>query len=151
MQKKIVRTFSCDFETTVYKGQTHTEVWAAACVELYSEDVKIFHSIDELYSYFLSLNCNIVAYFHNLKFDGQFWMDYLLVQLGYKQAYIKNSDAELDISWMKDKDMPAQSFKYSISDMGQWYTMTVKTDSTHTLELKDSLKLLPFSVERIGK
>ena len=151
MQKKIVRTFSCDFETTVYKGQTHTEVWAAACVELYTEDVKVFHSIDELYDYFLSLNCNIVAYFHNLKFDGQFWMDYLLVQLHYKQAYIQNSEAELDISWMKDKDMPANTFKYSISDMGQWYTITVKTDSSHTLEIKDSLKLLPFSVERIGK
>lgn len=151
MQKKIVRTFSCDFETTVYKGQTHTEVWAAACVELYTEDVKVFHSIDELYAYFLSLNCNIVAYFHNLKFDGQFWMDYLLVQLHYKQAYIQNSEAELDISWMKDKDMPANTFKYSISDMGQWYTITVKTDSSHTLEIKDSLKLLPFSVERIGK
>lgn len=151
MQKKIVRTFSCDFETTVYKGQTHTEVWAAACVELYTEDVKVFHSIDELYVYFLSLNCNIVAYFHNLKFDGQFWMDYLLVQLHYKQAYIQNSEAELDISWMKDKDMPANTFKYSISDMGQWYTITVKTDSSHTLEIKDSLKLLPFSVERIGK
>ena len=151
MQKKIVRTFSCDFETTVYKGQTHTEVWAAACVELYTEDVKVFHSIDELYAYFLSLNCNIVAYFHNLKFDGQFWMDYLLVQLHYKQAYIQNSEAELDISWMRDKDMPAKTFKYSISDMGQWYTITVKTDSSHTLEIKDSLKLLPFSVERIGK
>lgn len=151
MQKKIVRTFSCDFETTVYKGQTHTEVWAAACVELYTEDVKVFHSIDELYDYFLSLNCNIVAYFHNLKFDGQFWMDYLLVQLQYKQAYIQNSEAELDISWMKDKDMPTNTFKYSISDMGQWYTITVKTDSSHTLEIKDSLKLLPFSVERIGK
>ena len=151
MQKKIVRTFSCDFETTVYKGQTHTEVWAAACVELYTEDVKVFHSIDELYDYFLSLNCNIVAYFHNLKFDGQFWMDYLLVQLHYKQAYIQNSEAELDISWMRDKDMPAKTFKYSISDMGQWYTITVKTDSSHTLEIKDSLKLLPFSVERIGK
>lgn len=151
MQKKIVRTFSCDFETTVYKGQTHTEVWAAACVELYTEDVKVFHSIDELYAYFLSLNCNIVAYFHNLKFDGQFWMDYLLIQLHYKQAYIQNSEAELDISWMKDKDMPANTFKYSISDMGQWYTITVKTDSSHTLEIKDSLKLLPFSVERIGK
>lgn len=151
MQPKKVRTFSCDFETTVYKGQTYTEVWAAACVELYTEDVKIFHSIDELYSYFLSLNCNIVAYFHNLKFDGQFWIDYLLIQKKFKQAYIQNSEAELDVSWMKDKDMPAQTFKYSISDMGQWYCITVKTDSSHTLELKDSLKLLPFSVERIGK
>lgn len=151
MQPKKVRTFSCDFETTVYKGQTYTEVWAAACVELYTEDVKIFHSIDELYSYFLSLNCNIVAYFHNLKFDGQFWIDYLLIQKKFKQAYIQNSEAELDVSWMKDKDMLAQTFKYSISDMGQWYCITVKTDSSHTLELKDSLKLLPFSVERIGK
>ena len=151
MQPKKVRTFSCDFETTVYKGQTYTEVWAAACVELYTEDVKIFHSIDELYAYFLSLNCNIVAYFHNLKFDGQFWIDYLLIQKKFKQAYIQNSEAELDVSWMKDKDMPAQTFKYSISDMGQWYCITVKTDSSHTLELKDSLKLLPFSVERIGK
>ena len=34
-----------DFETTVYKGQKMTEVWASACVELYTEDVIIFHSI----------------------------------------------------------------------------------------------------------
>ena len=151
MKPKKVRTFSCDFETTVYAGQTHTEVWAAACVELFTEDVHIFHSIDELYSFFLSLKCNIVAYFHNLKFDGQFIMDYLLVQRQFKQAYTQLSEAELDISWLKDKDMPTNTFKYSISDMGQWYTMTVKIDSTHTLEIKDSLKLLPFSVERIGK
>ena len=150
MKPKKVRTFSCDFETTVYENQTHTEVWAAACVELFTEDVKIFHSIDELYSYFLSLKCNIVAYFHNLKFDGQFWMDYFLQQRQFKQAYYNKSEAELDIAFLKDKDMPTNTFKYSISDMGQWYTMTVKTDSTHTLQIKDSLKLLPFSVERIG-
>ena len=30
-----------DFETTVYEGQEFTEVWAAACVELNTEDVKI--------------------------------------------------------------------------------------------------------------
>lgn len=151
MKPKKVRTFSCDFETTVYEGQTYTEVWAAACVELFTEDVQVFHSIEELYAYFLSLKCNIVAYFHNLKFDGQFWMDYLLQQKQFKQAYYKKSEAELDISWLRDKDMPANTFKYSISDMGQWYTMTIKTDSTHTLEIKDSLKLLPFSVERIGQ
>ena len=33
------RTFMADFETTVYEGQTSTEVWASACVELYTEDV----------------------------------------------------------------------------------------------------------------
>ena len=46
------RTFICDFETTVYSGQTSTEVWAAACVEVGTEDVKIFHSIEEQYNYF---------------------------------------------------------------------------------------------------
>ena len=150
MKKREARVFSCDFETTVYKGQVNTEVWAAACVELYTEDVNIFHSIDELYDYFLSLNTNVVAYFHNLKFDGAFWLDYFLLKLKYKQAYIQNSDAEMDISWMKDKDMPSKSFKYSISEMGQWYTITIR-EGKHIIEIKDSLKLLPFSVEKIGK
>ena len=52
------RIFVGDFETTVFEGQTSTEVWASACVELFSEDVKIFHSIDEQYEYFLSLKNN---------------------------------------------------------------------------------------------
>ena len=41
------RYFMGDFETTVYKGQTSTEVWASALVEFHSEDVKIYHSIAE--------------------------------------------------------------------------------------------------------
>ena len=64
----------CDFETTVYQGQKDTYVWASACVELGSEDVKIFHSIDEQYNYFLSLMENVTVYMHNLKFDGNFWL-----------------------------------------------------------------------------
>ena len=47
MYKFKSRIFVGDFETTVYKGQEDTEVWASACVELGTEDVKIFHSIDE--------------------------------------------------------------------------------------------------------
>ena len=42
------RVFVGDFETTVYKGQVNTEVWAAATVELFTEDVQIFHSIGDL-------------------------------------------------------------------------------------------------------
>ena len=44
MKTRKFRYFSADFETTVYSGQKTTEVWAAACVELFSEEVKIFHS-----------------------------------------------------------------------------------------------------------
>lgn len=144
---KQVRYFVGDFETTVYKGQDHTEVWASAVVELGTEAVKIFHSIDETYNYLLSLDTNIVIWYHNLKFDGAFWLSYLIHELNYAQAYDKlNTGA----SWDKDRDMPNESIKYSISDRGQWYTIKIKK-SKHIIEIRDSLKLLPFSVKRIGE
>ena len=43
-KNKIV--YAADFETTVFKEQEFTEVWAAACVELNTENVHIFSSID---------------------------------------------------------------------------------------------------------
>ena len=140
----------CDFETTVYEGQEDTQVWASACVEIGSEDVKIFHSIDETYDYFISLDSNLICYYHNLKFDGSFWLDFLLVRLQYKQAYTQLGDDVNSIEWMKEKDMPNKSIRYSISDRGQWYTITIKYRG-HIIELRDSLKLLPFSVKRIGQ
>lgn len=139
----------CDFETTVYKGQEYTEVWASASVELYTEDVQIFHSIDEQFNYFLEQGCNIIAYYHNLKFDGSFWLSYLLIDKHFKQAYDKTGEAENTVVWKKDKFMDNNSFKYSISDKGMWYTIIIKVNN-HFIEIRDSLKLLPFSVKRIG-
>lgn len=150
MKPRKFRFFVCDFETTVYKGQTSTEVWASASVEMYTDKVNIFHSIEEQFNYFIEQNCNIVAYYHNLKFDGSFWLSYLLVELEYKQAYNKIGVNELSIEWKNEKDMDNKSFKYSISDKGQWYSITIKVNS-HIIEIRDSLKLLPFSVKRIGE
>ena len=140
----------CDFETTVYEGQDHTEVWASACVEMFTEAVKIFHSIAETYDYFIGLNQNIIAYYHNLKFDGSFWLDYLLVKLNMKQAYEQIGSEEYDVKWIKDRFMKNNTFKYSISDRGQWYNIIIKKNN-HIIEIRDSLKLLPFSVKRIGE
>ncbi len=143
--------YMCDFETTVYEGQTYTEVWASACVELYTEDVKIFHSIGEQFDYFVSQNKNIIAYYHNLKFDGQFWMAYLIEEKGFKQAYTQSDENNVDtISFNDRKSMPNNSISYSISDMGQWYRITIKVHNKY-IEIRDSLKLLPFSVKRIGQ
>ena len=140
----------CDFETTVYKGQTSTEVWASASVELFSEDVHIFHSIDEQFKYFLSQKCNIVAYYHNLKFDGSFWLSYLLIDKGFKQANKRIGESEINVEWLQEKYMQNDTFKYSISDKGMWYGITIKAGN-HFIEIRDSLKLLPFSVKRIGQ
>ena len=71
-QHEAGRTFVADFETTVYKNQAHTEVWAAAMVEMFTENVMIYHSISEFFQTLIDMNCNIDIYFHNLKFDGGF-------------------------------------------------------------------------------
>ena len=145
-----MKIFMGDFETTVYKGQTFTEVWASALVELYTEDVKIFHSLDETYEYLTSLKERVLVYYHNLKFDGAFWLDYLLLKRGYNQAYTIIGKNEANVQWKKDKDMLNNEVKYSISDKGMWYTILFQCHN-NKIEIRDSLKLLPFSVREIGK
>lgn len=139
-----------DFETTVFEGQTFTEVWASALVPLYSENVVIHTSIEDTFNYLVSLNTNITVYYHNEKFDGEFWLSYLLLKKKLKQAYIKLDSEGTQLKWLSNKEMPNNSFKYSISDQGQWYTIVIKIKN-HIIELRDSLKLMPFSVERIGE
>lgn len=139
-----------DFETTVYKGQEYTEVWASACVELYSDDVQVFHSIDETFEYFIGQDCNIICYYHNLKFDGSFWLSYLLNDLGFEQAIEQNPDNIFDTVMIDKYKMKNNTFNYNISAMGQWYRILIKVHNRY-IELRDSFKLLPFSVKRIGK
>lgn len=150
MSARKPRYFVGDFETTVYKGQESTEVWAAAMVELYTEDVTIDHSIEAMFDRIKSLKTNVVIFFHNLKFDGAFWLDFLLTKLKYKQAIVGDLSDTDNMDWKKDKDLQSGEFKYSISDRGQWYSIKIKT-GRQLIEIRDSLKLLPFSVEQIGK
>ena len=150
MKIKKFRTFVGDFETTVYEGQKHTEVWASAIVELNSEDVKIFKSIDETFEYLSVMKDNVIVYYHNLKFDGSFWLSYLLVDRNFKQAYNKTGERINDVEWQQEKEMKNNTFKYSISDKGQFYTIIIKVNNKF-IEIRDSLKLLPFSVKKIGK
>ena len=77
MKKPTYRYFVGDLETTVFKGQTYTEVWASACVEMNTEDVVIHHSIGETFEYLVGLKSNVIIYYHNLEFDGSFWLSYL--------------------------------------------------------------------------
>lgn len=150
MKQREYRYFMGDFETTVYKGQANTEVWASAIVELFTDEVVILHSIAETFDYLVSLNTNVVVYYHNLKFDGAFWLSYLLVDKKFKQAYDKMGDKETDVKWKQQFKMFNNTFKYSISDRGMWYSIIVKVKN-HFIEIRDSLKLLPFSVKRIGE
>ena len=138
-----------DFETTVYKGQTFTEVWASGVVELFTENAFIFHSIEDTYNFLISQDCSVLIYYHNLKFDGSFWLDYLLIKQKFKHSYVQLNEQGTSFAWNKEKDMKNHELKYSISDRGQWYSITFK-ERGHIIEIRDSLKLLPFSVREIG-
>lgn len=53
--------FVCDFETTVFKGQQYTEVWAGAIVELYKTDVVIKNSISDFWATSLALTLMLLV------------------------------------------------------------------------------------------
>lgn len=142
------RIFVADFETTVDEDTTVQEnsfVWASGLCEICTENAMIFGDIDSTYDYLKELNENVVVYYHNLKFDGNFILWHFLVKKKFKQAFNKD-----DNKWLRTSEMPKNSIKYSISSMGQWYTIIIKFDKYY-VEIKDSLKLLPFSLKRIGE
>lgn len=148
MRVKKFSYYVADFETTVYKEQARTDVWAAAFVPFYTEDVVIKGSIEDFMEHVFSLEGNLCIYFHNLKFDGSFILSWLLNNKQFKQATLKDKDGSV-LTFDKERTMPNNSFKYSISDRGQWYTIHLKQNK-RIIEFRDSLKLLPFSVKRLG-
>lgn len=146
MSSRNWRYYVGDFETTVYPGQTNTAVWASALVELYTDEVYIDSSIWDAFERIKKLteNCDIMIYYHNLKFDGEFWISYLN-SIGYSQAF-----DGVNKKFLNYYSMPDKTYSYAVSDRGQWYKVTIKVGH-RVIELRDSLKLLPFSVEKIGK
>ena len=147
MSKKQTRYFVGDFETVVYDGQERTDVWASGLCELYTEYAVIHTSIDDFFSYIYRLKGNLVIYYHNLKFDGSFLLDYMLRQKNIKQALETDDTGEF---WIDKKDMRNGHLKYAISDRGQWYSIVLKQGYRY-IEFRDSTKLLPYSVAKLGK
>ena len=150
MSESKKRIFACDFETTVYEGQTDTQVWAASWSELYQEEAFVVGSIQSFFEYFFNLckeGYSPVLYFHNLKFDGHFILWYLFSVLGFKNAL---SGKPPYVQFKKNKDMQNKEVKYTISDTGQWYTISIKVHNK-IIDIRDSLKLLPFALRKLGK
>lgn len=129
------KKFACDFETTT--DPNDCRVWGYGVMEIGNEkNYEIDNSIDKFMKWTEKVQADL--YFHNLKFDGSFIVSWLLNN-GYEY-----SDSGL-----------AKTFTTVISNMGQWYKIDIcygyqGRRKLHTT-IYDSLKKLPFSVERIGK
>ena len=143
--------FMADFETTVYSGQDHTEVWAAAIISLESatdpENVLVVNSLEKFMDFVFNEAGNKRIYFHNLKFDGSFIIPWLFNN-GFQLWTTYDGERLQDATRLYV--MPSKHFTCMIGDMGQWYTITIHFRHKFICFV-DSLKLLPFSVAAIGK
>lgn len=132
--------FTADFETATWL-EDETYVWAWATCEINNpENLEIGNTIDTFFEYCNKFH-NPTFYLHNLKFDGEFIIHYLLTH-GFE--HIKSS-----------KDRKDNSFTTLISDMGMFYQIVVYlkvgNKKTNKITFIDSLKIIPFSVSDIAK
>lgn len=130
--------FAADFETVNYDGATSTEVWSAAFAELYKDDEPtVYTNLDDFMDFFLKIHKgSAILYFHNLKFDGSFLVDWLLRH-------------NFDFVHCERKELKSGQFDALIGKMGRWYSLTIKYKSKF-IEIRDSVKLLPLSLEKLG-
>lgn len=134
------KKYTADFETTT--DINDCRVWAYGICSI--DDNYTFqygNSIDEFMEICANKKENAIYYFHNIKFDGAFIMDWLL-----KNGY----------TWIKDKkERKDKSFLTLISSLGAFYSIEVYfkvgKSKVNKVTFYDSLKILNFKVEEIAK
>lgn len=124
--------YTADFETTTDPETAHVWSWESCVV---GDPDNFCRGIDiESFIEYCSWEDRII-YFHNLKFDSSYILSYLLTH-GY--------------SWSNNRTLKKHEFSTLISNMGQFYSVTVCFGET-TTTFYDSLKLIRLSVEQIAK
>lgn len=134
-----------DFETTSterYRLDGTSHVWACGLCEVGNpKNIVILKTIEEFLSWCEAQKTNDKIYFHNLRFDGNFVIQFLLKN-NYKFA-------------SKPQEKESRSFTTLISDKGLWYQIEIffkiKGKTVNKVTIQDSLKLIPLSVRAIAK
>ena len=124
--------YTADFETTT--NPDDLRVWAYSICNI--NDYTEFHygtSIDDFFEFCATWQHNYKIWFHNLKFDGVWLINYL-EQHNYK--WIASSKEKAD-----------RTYTTLITDMGQFYSITVYFKANgrniNKVEFLDSLKIFP--------
>lgn len=129
--------WAADFETTTDVNDCRVWAWAVCLIDdprqvIYGTEIGTF--ID-----FMEKNSGIY-YFHNLAFDGEFIISHLFNN-GYTHS----------------KRHDTRTFDTLISGTGKFYQLTITfkrakgKHKSNVAVIRDSLKKLPFSVDRIAK
>lgn len=137
-QVKEKKWYVADFETTndeFYKQNGYTKVWLYAICDSDANIVNYGASIEEFFTYLRTL-VGCVVYFHNLKFDGQFILSYLL-----SNGFEYNSEL---------KARSPKGFNTLIGEMGEFYKISINFSKGRQVNIEDSLKIIPIKVSQIA-
>ena len=126
-----------DFETTCHL-EDETRVWLWAIKNLDLKEIHTGYSIKTFFD-FIKENCiNDTIYFHNLKFDGMFIIDFLF-RNGFEYS----------------KEFTENSFNCMITDTQIWYNIQInlrkEKRKQQKITIQDSYKLIPYSEKTIGE
>ena len=134
-----------DFETTTAvrkKIDNTSHVWAVGLCEVGNPDnTVIMRSLPEFIEWCENTPTNDSVYFHNLRFDGNFIVQWLL----------RNGFEFVD----DPKKKKSRTFTTVISDKSLWYQVEIffkiRGAKVNKVTILDSLKLIPLSVKAIAK
>ena len=128
------KNYTADFETTT--DEKDCRVWAYASMNIFDfDEYQVGNNIEDFMLWCRAINANV--YFHNLRFDGDFIVNWLL-----KNGFQYSEDGERN------------TFNTLISKTGQWYMIDIcygykGKNKVHTA-IYDSLKKLPFPVKSVA-
>ena len=128
--------YSADFETVTWL-ENKTEIWSWAVCEIGNENNTCWGTDMESFIDWCKHTNNGIVYFHNLKFDGEFILYYLLTH-----GFRCNNGS---------KGNESNTFKTLISDMGVFFEIKIYFTKSKYITIYDSFKLIPTKVEKIPK
>lgn len=133
-----MKRFTADFETATWEPN-ETWVWAWALCDIENPShVEVGNSIETFFNR-IKKEQNPYIYFHNLKFDGEFIL-YYLMKNGFEHV--------------ESREKRNNTFSTLISDMGLFYSIEVYFEvgkKTKKVTFIDSLKIINQSVESMPK
>lgn len=137
MRKPKNLIYCADFETTSFaqyqvEGCTRVYLWKLMGVDNLIDQIGI--NLDSFIEFVKSLGCCEI-YFHNLSFDGEFILWWLL-----ENEYTYDEEIKSD-----------KTFKSIIDETGSIYSITIRHSQKIITELKCSYKLFPKSIKEIGE
>lgn len=133
---KMAKNYTADFETTTDKNDLRVWAWGVCNVDDFN-DFTYDNNIESFITW-LEKHTKSNIYFHNLRFDGEFIISWLLKN-GFKY----------------NEQLVTKTFNCIIAGTGQFYKINICFHKNgkykKVVHIYDSLKKLPFPVKKIAE